>query len=244
MAKYLFEKAMSVSFTAQAGGETIAPYALVSARLYSSAPTAAQKVDDDGVGAVEKIESWTAGDSTNEKLIAFSAVVDPDSTSTSRYAIYHVAVGYTLEDGGTTVYDVLPIMIWRIKAIGSRFGVAASDLVERESKLSAYNTGTLLTDKISDAEDEVDTDITLEGYRLEDVAQSDLFLLVLLKAIELKARDLMNEPGDSWGVKAEFYAERYAKRLKTIRIRHDQDGDGIAEESEATINRTFVSTFR
>lgn len=244
MAKYLFEKAMAVSFTAQAGGEAVTPYALVSARLYSDAPSDTQKVDDAGAGAVEKVESWTDGNSTSEKVVTFSGIEDPESTSSSRYRVYYVAVGYTLENGGNTVYDVLPIMVWRIKAIGARYGVAVSDVTGRQSKLSAYNDGSFIESMIADAEDEIEADITIEGYRIEDVDQSDLFLLVLLKTIELASRDKTNEPGDRWAESAEFHAERYAKRLKTIRIKHDQDGDGLPEETEATTLRTAVQVWR
>ncbi len=244
MNKYFFESSMSVSFTAQAGGETVALNSLVSARLYSERPTLAQKVDDAGTGAIEKVESWTNGNSTNEKLIAFSGVDDPEPNSNSDFKIYYLAVGFKLEADETTIYKVLPIYIWRIKPIGSRYGVSATDVIGRQSKLSSYNDGSYLESMINDAEEEIETDLAIEGYQVEDVDLSDLHLLVLLKAIELAARDKTNDPNDTWADKAKFYAGRYGKRLKTIRIKHDQDGDGLPEENEATAIRTSVSTFR
>lgn len=246
MSKYLFEKEMAVSFTAQAGGEVVAPNDIVSARLYSESPTNAQIEDDsDSLGAaIEKVESWSAGDNDNEKLITFAGVTDSDPHSTTRYVRYYVVVSYILEAGGSTVRDVLPIAIWRIKAVGSRYGVTTTEVKQVESKLSSWDTGTFLADKIDDAEEAVETDVHIEGFLLEKVDWSDLHILVKLKAVELCCRDLSNDPNDMFAVKAAFYRDRYDKRLKTIPIRYDQNDDGVPEEAEESKNRSIVYVAR
>lgn len=235
--KFYFGSAIAFSFTAGEGEQ--APDSIVSARLYADVPTQAQIDDEaDALGdAVERVTSWSSGTSTNEKVISFAAVDDPDPSDSDDIETYYVVVNFKWDSGGSTVVTrPAGILLRRTTVLTSRFGVVAADVYAVEAKIEALKGDSWTTTKITLAEKEVIADLQdrIEGFELHRLALSDASELVRFKATELACNDISAETGDRWDTNAKEHAEKYEKRFRTLKARYDYDADGVQEETETT----------
>ena len=127
----VFGKDFSVSYTVRAGGVTIETASLVTARLYSTSPTQAQKEDHSNAlaAAVESVTSWTEGEAAGEKVINFSAITDSSPHSASKFECYYLIVSAKLDSAGDNVFvSEEVVQVYRPDAILSRVHVTAQSL--------------------------------------------------------------------------------------------------------------------
>lgn len=223
--------------------EPVAPYSLVSARLYADAPTDAEKEDTtNALGtAVEKITSWSAVPGyTHEYRIAYAAISDPDPSADTRYEVYYWAVSLKFSSTGTTVHYVKPFVVWRAQALSSIARVAPLDVFTVESKLEDFYSNTISA-KIELARTLVNVDLLAKNFDLHRVKFEDTFDLVRYKAVVLACKDLSNEPNDNWAVKAADYTEIYESLFKKIPVGYDFDDEGgVTPTEEARQGPAFM----
>lgn len=237
MARPVFNKAGTFSFTATAGhdAEPIAPYSLVSARLYLDAPNDTQIADSSYTGgdAIENVTSWLVGENPHERLISYSAITDPDPTSDDDYELRFWAVSFRFANGGTIVNQVKPFIVWRPRLVSSRFDCIPEDLYAVEGKIENLLGNTIAGIKIALAERLVNQDLRGKGIKIPDMEQSDAKDLLRYRALQLCCMDLSNQPNDEWWAKAEAYEKLYMTIRDSIPIGLDSDDDGDIEPGEA-----------
>ena len=164
--KHLFGRTIDHRHIPIADDEDVAAYALVSARMYASAPSLAQKQYTDTSGVVGTAKtSWTEV-SPGEYKILFDRVTDPSPDSDDDYEQYWVVVQFTLESGGDTVftedvifrdYAVVKIDYRGFRSPHPQFVFLASTGVSRSSSLDHKRrnpSGTHLA--VSDCKDDTD----------------------------------------------------------------------------------------
>lgn len=236
MARAYFGKTISYSFSLDPRGET-APFSFVSARLYRgpSAPDSTT-VDDEANSlslAVERVTTdWTAGSNTNEKIVSFSAVSDPDDNDPDIYEVYWVVVNFRLQSGGPIKFTLESLRLYRPRATSGRFDVVAADVYAVESALSDLRGDTWTNTKIALGEKIVLAALEGKGMDPERVELADCEDLVRYKTAEIACKDCSSQAGDRWEQNAKHHAETFKYLFEKARIRYDFDGDGVTDDSE------------
>lgn len=233
----VFGKAGTFTFAPRIGQHTdpLTPASLVSFRLYASTPTAAQIADTDNTSpgdAIEAVTTWTDGDDTGEKFIAYSALSDSDPTSTNRYEVYHTVTSYRLEAGADIINDHEPIVVWRAESIGEGFDVHISDLEAVESKIGYFKNEAQIETVIEVADRLIKQMLKADGFDLYKLDQKTAKDFVIYRALSILCSDLSAEPNDTWADKARRHYETLEMLRKSIAIGYDSDGDGVAEPTE------------
>lgn len=235
----VFGKPFNLSYTPyDRRGETVAPFELVSARIYYTQPTAEQIQDDDnqspGDAIAENSSNWVDGEFIDEKLIPFGSLADPGPFDSSRYRKQcWVVVSFRYEDDGEIVRDVLPTFIMRTSGALSRFNVTFDDVAGLDSGLRDYGARIDVSKKILLAEKLVTVDLELEMMALERIEQGDAKELVLFRTAVLMFSDLQNEQGDSWREKKKDWETDYGKLLEKIKIAWDRDNNKVKDPEVA-----------
>lgn len=238
MAQGVFGKAGTISFSVTQGprGEIVTPHSLVSFSIYSDAPSDAQISDDDNSlgGAVYFSDTaWTSGASTQEKLLAYTAISDSTPITTRKWEKYFLVIRYRLESGGDVIREQDSLIMHRANAVTSRFGVVAADLDALERKLDDLLSGSQITAKIDLAERLVRQALFASGLDIQRLEWSDGKDLVRYLACSLCCKDLSNDPQDEWHAKADYYMEHYSKFLQDLRLGYDSDDDRDIEPLES-----------
>lgn len=247
MARAVFNKAGNLSFTVTSGHDAspVTPYAIVSARLYTDAPSDAQREDSAYAlaDALQHVTSWSTGRNDAEKLIAYTAIEDTDPTSAEDFEILYWVVSYRLENGGEIINDVEPFTVWRTEAVQARFDVTKRDLIAVEGKLENLVGAMTLADKIALAERLVVQDLRSKSLDVTRLDQGDAKDLVRYRALVLCCTDLSKEPNDSWMAKATRYEKYYETLRDGLALGYDGDDDGDIEPGEEDDGAIFASGF-
>jgi hypothetical protein len=155
--KHVYGKALDYIFTPQIDGERLTPYELVSARIYSTAPTEAQKTDSAAalggfVGSA--VTSWTSlGD--DEYSIAFASLTDATPHSTEPYDNFYVVISFRFDLGGEVKFVDDIIRVYRPDAWASRVSVSYDDIVEMENRVENLKTEQQVDDFIRHSRERV-----------------------------------------------------------------------------------------
>lgn len=237
----VFGQSGSFVFAPRVGSDSrpLLPDSLVSFRLYRNAPTQAQIADDDNSDpgdAIESVTSWTDGDDVGEKNISYSAIVDPEPTSSNRYEVYHSVTSYKLESGGPTINDHEPFIVWKPESVGEGFDVHISDLEAIESKIGVFKEDSHIQLVIDTSTRLVKQMLRSEGYDLYKLDQKTAKDFVIYRALSIVCSDLSAEPNDTWAEKARNHYQTLEMLRKSVSVGFDVSGDGIAEPTETSKN--------
>jgi hypothetical protein len=248
MSEAVFEQSFSFSFTPTKGdtAESLAADSIVSARIYASPPTDAQRDDENNTSpgdALQSKTSWSSGTDTNEQVISFDAISDPDPDSAKKREIYYAVISYKLTSGGNTINDIEPFIIWRPEGVVSRFNVTTVEIFALESKLENLFTTSEINSKIDLSERLVKQDLLGKGFDIQRLRMTDGKDLVRFMATSLLCLDASNDPDDEWMMKSEKYEKRYQNGLITIPLGYDTDDDGDIEPGEEDVRPNYSVGF-
>lgn len=236
MSDVAFAKAFTFSFTPMAGDEPINASDFVSARIYRNKPSTNELLDHTNTLAtalqyVAAAAGWVV-EGDFEKQISFSAISDPDPTSTVDYEIYYVVVSFKYDTGGTTVATEIPITVWRPNGISSRLNVSPNDIYALEHKIGQIKEVNWVFPKIQKATRRVVRRFQGMGFKRAHMREEDLRDAVLYLATAYCCRDLSGDGNQFWGQKAADYLKEYEEILGQESIGYDADKDGVLEPRE------------
>lgn len=230
----LFGQDFSFSFTPIRGDAETAPNVLVSARLYLNKPTDAEVADSANAlaTALQNIVSWSAGTSTNEKLISFAQILDPDPADADAFETYYVVVSHKYGSSNQIQSVESPLIVWRSALIKSRYGLAAAQVYEFESRIQTLQGDTWTNTKISRAEKVLKDYLRDHDVEYKRINAEDFQNLLGYQTMVLIAVDLMNQDRDVWESKLEYYTAKFEDVFRGMKFRYDYDGDGVASPNE------------
>lgn len=235
--RYYFGRSIAFSFTAGKGD--VDPNSIVSARIYDHKPSEAELDDETDTlnAAVERVVSWADGSNSNEKIITFSDIPDPNPDDSDNEEPYYIVVNFKWEFGGPTIRSrVAVIWLQRATVLTSRYGVTSAEVYAVESKLENLKGSAWVDTKILFAEELVEADLAdrIDGFEIDRLAASDAKQLVRVKAAALAANDISAETGDRWDENAKEHEKHYNQLFAKAKLRYDYNDDGEAEISEVT----------
>lgn len=234
--KHVFGRTISFRFSPLAGDEDVPAKALVSARLYTSEPTSAQKLNNEA-GHVNEKTSWTE-EQPGSYRIDFDAQTDSVPNSNEDYEDFYVVVNFTFETGGPTVFVDEIIHVYRPDALTSKIRVTKEQIYARESKIETVEPRVNFVDqKIADAIVEVDRVLRAKGYsRKRTFNRERMNEAVILLATADCCSDLAGEGNQFWFEKAAMWRKRYETARDSIPIGYDSEGDDRPEPEEQTFS--------
>lgn len=233
--KAVFEKPGIFSFRPSVGDfEAVQAASLVSARLYSTVPTDAQRADTTNTApgdALQSITVWDDGLNEGEKLISYAVITDPTPTDTDLEETYYFVVSYRLDATGAIINDVEPFRVFRAEGVQAGFNVTPEDVYQVESKLRDWMS-TKIGAVIVLAQRLITKTLQSKGLVINRLEQEDARDLVLYQTLVIACNDLSAEDGDSWWVKSTKHSETLEMLLKALPLGYDNDKDGLIELGE------------
>lgn len=229
--KAVFGKSIKFSFSPVVDGELVAVNSLVSARIYSDAPTQAQK-ENSASGHIQEVTSWNS-EGEGEYVITFAALTDSDAHNKTPYETYYIVTNFRFESGGAVKFAEEVLHVWRPDSITSRVSVTVQDLMELEPRIDKLATLSQISAVIRHAIKRVFFDLQGMGYekaRLFDL--QDLNTSVKFAALSDIALSLSAAPNDIWFIKSERYNEMYERVLSNTPINYDIDGAGTPSPTD------------
>ena len=211
MSDVAFEKAFAFSFTPMAGDEPVNASTFVSARIYRYKPSTNELQDYSNTLATALqyvTDTWISEDDF-EKKISFSAIADPDPTSTVDYEVYYVVVSFKYDTVGTTVATEIPITVWRPNGISSRINVSPEDIYALEHKIGQLKEMNWVFPKIQKATRRVIRRLQGMGFKRTRTREEDLKDAVVYLATAYCCRDLSGDGNQCWGQKADDYTKEF-----------------------------------
>lgn len=242
MSSIVFGKSFSQSVTLSANDKNILPDSLVSARIYSDAPSQAQLEDHSNAlaEAVQSKTSWSSSNQDNEFSITFDAIDDPDSQSSAEYEDYFLVLSVKLESGGDTIFSQQSVLrVYRVRVILSRVEISRDDVKQLEDKLEDVMTDSEIDQKIDAARARVFNKLKGRGLSLDRIRQSDLDEIILYQSMVYCCRSLT---GDHWRSLTKEYQAELKEVWTETSIGHDVNKDGDFGSEEKFESSTLVFT--
>ena len=236
--KHVFGRSIDYRFFPIVDGESVPAYEIVTALIYASAPSLAQKQYSDTSGAVgSAVTSWTpirAERQAAEYKIVFPALEDSSPDEEEDYEEYWVNVRFRWEESGAIVFVCEKIFVWRPDALTSGINVEARDIYARESKIQTIQRRPNFVDeKIEIAIIEIDRVLRAKGYsRKRTFDRQSLNEPVAELATADACLDLAEEPNDIWMEKQAFHRAKYETARDSIPLGYDIDGDDDPSPNE------------
>ncbi len=233
--QHIFGRTIEYGLTILAGDQEIEPDSIVSARLYPSIPTAAQRADDDGseggfVGAMKT--SWVS-EGSGEYRIDFDAVTDPNPDADQEFANYYPVVNFRFQPGGPIESLTEAIIVWRPNGLTSRIRVTPQDVFNLEDKIKALRDEVWVQPKIDAAVRWFFRELKKKGFEKRRVFNlEEAKDAVLNRACAYCCRDLDGQDSQRWGDKMGIYFEESKDALNNVMIGYDVDGDGVLDPDE------------
>lgn len=243
MPQHAFGKSIRFSLNTIAGEEAIAPYSLVSARIYSSEPSATQIADAGSASTGHlgsRITTWTVGSEPSERIITFDAITDPNPTSTERSEPYYIAVNFLLQSGGPEQTLTELIYLYRVDALTSRVTVTFEDVFKVEPQLRNFRSMAEVSDAIEQAKVEVFNKYESQGRlksRMFDLHK--LNTVVQYKALSILCFGLASQNAPMWFEKGKMHASAFSDAFSASIVGYDIDGDDRPDEDEQVQNVTI-----
>ncbi len=236
--RHVFGRSITFNFIPIAYDEDVAPYSLISARIYSSEPTNAQKANTD-TGHIEEVVSWTSV-STTEKKIVFAALTDSNPyDSKFDYEKYYIVVNFKYEASSPTVFTSELIHVYRPDSLTSKIRVLPEDLIKIESKFSEFYQTSELEDKIQVAIDLINKKLLAKGInKRQTFNREDLNTATKFQTLAITCMDLSGESNTDWRFKSSYYEKFCDQLLDTLAVNIDKEFDDKPEANE--VNNTNV----
>lgn len=225
--KHVFGKSIDYSFTPLIDGTPVSANALVSARLYSSEPTDAQKEDSAATGGGfvgSAVTTWKS-QGKGEYTITFPALTDSDPHSVETYEEYFVVVSFKFEAAGPTVFVSEKIFLYRPDAWTSRITTRFLDVIGLESKIEVMKTQAEIDKFIELAKDRIFRKLKRLGavkrnlFNLDELNDAVLYL-----ATSMICSDLASEDAQFWMTKADRHHQAYEEILPASQPGYDEGG--------------------
>lgn len=238
---YLFETEWEHKMSIMAGETVVNIDSVVSARLYSSSPSTAQKNDHAYGNADALVAETDAGQfsedaTTGEWTLTMPAVTNPDTSKTGGYERYYLVVSYKTASGGANQSTVEAVFFYYPEAISQQFSAAVADIDRVESRLSVIKGSTWVEGKIAQAEMDLLERWRSAGIPRNAVEEDDAKNQVVYLAAWLGCVDLATDDGEVWLKKAVVHEEMFNRIYDRYRLRYDNDDDGeiAPDEREST----------
>ncbi len=236
---FVFGKDIAFSFIPLAGNEPTRVDSLVSARVYSSAPSEEQKRDAGSastghVGA--RITAWIDR-GEYEKEIAIPALVDATPFSGAEYETYYVSINFKYQSSGAECFTTEQITVYRPNAITSRISVEETEVIGIDETLGKHRTlGQIKAAIVSAREDIIARYYAME---LERRKMFDLQRLNKMTAYLAAARlciGLYTDRAPHWLDKYKDYKGEFEVLFNRTPISYDHSGTGSVspEQQEQT----------
>lgn len=236
--KHVFGKSIAYSFSPLIDGVPVSANSIVSARLYASEPTNAQKEDSTAVAGGflgSAVTTW-ASQGKGEYTITFPALTDSAPHSSDSYEDYYVVVSFKFESTGPTVFVSEKIFVYRPDAWTSRITTTFLDVIALESKIEAFKTEAEINRSIELSKDRIFRRLKRLGaerrkmFNLEELNQAVLYL-----AASLICGDLASEDAQFWMTKADRHFAAYEEIFPASAPGYD-DTDDQSASPDATIS--------
>lgn len=232
---HVFGKAISYIFTPLANGEPVKVDSLVSARIYSDAPTETQiETTTAGQGELDHITTW-ASEGNFAYKISFAALTDDDEHSSASYETFHVVVSFKYDATGETKWAKEVIHVYRPDAWQSRISATYVDVYDVDHTFELLQTPGEVEARIKVARETVVLDLEAKGYErsrlfnLEKLNRAVVYCVLADYFLESISDD--NRAAE---IKYTKYKELYDKRLSTVGVGYDVAGaDTPAAEDHA-----------
>lgn len=232
--RHVFGKTLTFKFIPQAYDEDVAPYSLTSARIFLNYPTQAQIETPATTGYIEAVTSWTQV-SGAEYSISFAALTDSTPHSDVDYVKYYVVVNFKWQVGGSDVFVVEQILVYRPDALTSKIRLAYTDITAIESKINDLLTPTVIGYKIDLAIEEIDKRLRARGYEKKyTFNREDLNFAAKHLATCYCCADLAGEGNQFWWDKAKYYEDKANMILNQTAVNYDIDQSGLPEPTQYT----------
>lgn len=239
---FVFGKSIEFKFIPLAGNTPVRVDSIVSARLYSSAPSETQKLDaalgsTGHIGA--RVTDWIdRGD--YEKEIVFPALTDATPFSGAEYETYYVSINFKYESTGPESYTTEQIIVYRPNAVTSRIAVDPTEVTEIDETLGKHRTDGQIKTAINAARDAVIARYYAMG--LEQRKMFDLTRLNRTVAYLAAARlciGLYTDRAPHWLEKYKEYKGEFEALFESTPVAYDRSGTGSVspelEEKTGTI---------
>lgn len=239
MEKYYFGKDLKVFFAYQL--DSIPSADSPSICVFSEKPTRDEAQACAGIYKVgSTITSWADSKTRpNNKLIAITAISDPDPDSDTIEDEYYLAINYTLKASGQVQTIIRPFIINRVTAQISAPNVNPKDIKRLLPIIGKRIDDVILDDFIDVACMLIKAELSKRGYKWEQVTnQSDLHLPILYKAASLAEHSEFKNETDEHYVRARDYQTEYDNLISNLVIKVDTNQDGQAEA--ATSKNTTI----
>lgn len=198
--------------------------------LFDEEPTLAEAKA--GTGAIQTIATWaTAGNNAHAKSITVQAIDDPNPDDAITDKDYWLGINYEIENNEQVQTDIFRITLRRHK--GNIVGTEANltNIKQIFPEITSYATDSQITNFISIARSQVESDFNKKGLTLDRVANlQDFWLGMAYKVISLIGISEFKEEGDRHYVRYREYGLMYQEHITGLRVEVDNDQSGDAEE--------------
>lgn len=240
---HVFGKALEYIFTPLANGEPIKVDSLVTAKIYSSAPTEDQ-IEATTTGELQSVTAWKSEGNFAYK-ITFDALTDSDEHSSAAYEKYYVVVRFKYESSGAIKWAKEVIHVFRPDAWQSRISADFTDVIKVDATLGILQTSAEIEDRIGVARETVILDLEARGYERQRLFNLEkLNRAVVYRTLADFFLEGISDDNRSAEIKYNKYNELYEKRLATVNVGYDVDNDDEPEANETTSAGGFVAFVR
>lgn len=234
--KHNYGRAIRFFWEPIADDQSVAPYELVSARLYGPnvEPTLAQR-QNTASGHVNEKTTWTPVGPKQFEIL-FDAQTDSDPGSNKRYDSYYAVVNFRYAAGGPIVFDEEILYVWRPDSLTSAIRISPEDVYKLEPRIRKVSrTNIDVEELIAAAIEDLFEQIKAKGYRKHRLFNlQDFQPCARRMATSYVCNGLANDNNPKWGEKAEFWADKAETMFNTVSIGYDIDDDDKPDPEEKT----------